>query len=175
MKKVLYILIAVAALSTALFYASSCKKLLSKDVEISDELIFSIGGSGSVEAEDGQEQVLYKGDLEIDLYSEFEKAGISKNLIKSFILNKGRIEVLSPKDFDLSLLDTVKLYLGEKSNLVAISSGVENGVLRFNIQNPELFKKLEGEKLHIIITGTKPVGEVQLKLVTDYVAQVSLF
>ena len=174
MKKVISILIALAALSTALFYAHSCKKLLSRDVEISNVLKFSTVGSKSVETKAEEEFVLYEGDLEINLASELEKAGISKNIIKSLTMKKGQIKVVSPNDFNLTLLNTVRLYFGDKGNLVASSSGIENGVLTFIIHKPELLEKLNGEKLHIIITGTKPVDQVELELITDYVVKVSL-
>lgn len=174
MRKVNYLLIALAAFSTALFYAPSCKKLLSKDVEVRNELVFSTGGSELVETSEKKESVLYEGDLEINLASEIEKAGISKNIIKSMVLKQVQIKVVSPSGFDLTLLETVKLYLVDRDNVVASSSGIENGVLIFTIHEPELFEKLNGEKLHIILTGTKPVEQVKLELTTDYVAKLSL-
>lgn len=175
MKKIIYIAFAIAALFAGLFYSQSCKKLLSKEIEVKNELEFEVTGTRSVVTKAGEEDavVLYEGDLDINLNAEIEKVGISKNIVKALSLKKGQIVAVS-SGFNLTLLNKVKLYFGDKNNLVASSNGVKDGVLTFTIHKPELLQKLNGEKLHIIITGSQPLNNVQLKLITDYVATLSL-
>lgn len=168
-------------LSASLSCKKALDKVLSTEIPIKNSSIrFTVGPASKVSAvvlgtRTGEsENVLYEGDLEVNIVGEIEKQGFSFENIKSFLLEKGTLELVTPSDYDLSGLKDVKLYFGNRDNPVAKADAVSAGKITFSVVNGELLDRLNRDKLHIILTGSLPSKEVTLKLVTDYLAKLSL-
>ena len=168
-------------LSASLSCKKALDKVLSTEIPIKNSSIrFTVGPASKVSAavsgtRTGEsENVLYEGDLEVHIVGEIEKQVFSFENIKSFLLEKGTLELVTPSDYDLSGLKDVKLYFGNRDNPVAKADAVSAGKITFSVVNGELLDRLNRDKLHIILTGSLPSKEVTLKLVTDYLAKLSL-
>lgn len=173
MKRIILISLSLIALMTIMPLSSSCKKLLSKNVNFDNqEFQFNIKGSGTKAA--GSENVLYEGNLNFDVVTELQKHGLTQKNLKSFLMKNGKLELVQPAGFKMTVFNGMKLYFGTQKSLVATVNDVKDNVAIFTINNPDLLDKINEGKLYITVTGPKPVSDVTVKLVADYVANIGL-
>ncbi len=167
-----------------IFGSTSCKKALenalSTEIPITGKsIVFEVdAATKSAEASATRagetEEVLYEGDLKINIAAELKKQGFSFENIKSFLITQGTIEEAAPSGFDMKGFVGAKLYFENKTKLVAKAEKIEGNKVRFTIVNGELLDKLKEDNLHIILTGVRPNKKLKLRLVMDYKAKVSL-
>ena len=175
MKKFINIITMAIALVAILQVTGSCSKVLSKDIAINNvKLQFDIEGTKPKAGE--TEDVLYEGDLDINITAELEKQGLSAKNLKSLNLKNGRLELVSPAGFDMNVFKGMKLYFGDNDNkvIVAKANEVKNNVAYFTINASGLKKFLNNDKIHITITGPRPIDNVRVTLITDYVVNIGL-
>lgn len=166
----------IGLLVLAITAVASCKKMLedvlSKEVAIENRSVTFTVDPGTRAGE--TEETLYDGVLEMNVAKELEDNGFSFENIKSFVLKKGTLELVTPSDYNMDGFLSAKLYFDNKDKLVARAEKVEGSKVRFTVVNGELLDQLKEDRLHIILTGQRPLKKVTLKLIMDYAARVSL-
>ena len=160
MKKIIIFISALIVFIAVVPFLSSCSKIF----------LFEIIGGAKID----EEQVIYEGDMEMDLVPELKKQGFSEKNLKSLLIKKGKLVLVKPVGFDMKEFKGVKLYFGDKNLFVATADEVKENALYFNVNNPDLLSKLSQDKLHIILTGKKPANNVEVKFVADYVANIGI-
>lgn len=171
MKKIIIFISALIVFIAVVPFFVSCSKILNKNIELNNkEFRFEIIGGAKID----EEQVIYEGDMEMDLVPELKKQGFSEKNLKSLLIKKGKLVLVKPVGFDMKEFKGVKLYFGDKNLFVATADEVKENVLYFNVNNPDLLSKLSQDKLHIILTGKKPANNVEVKFVADYVANIGI-
>ena len=171
MKKIIIFISALIVFIAVVPFLSSCSKILNKNIELNNkEFRFEIIGGAKID----EEQMIYEGDMEMDLVPELKKQGFSEKNLKSLLIKKGKLVLVKPLGFDMKEFKGVKLYFGDKNLFVATADEVKENALYFNVNNPDLLSKLSQDKLHIILTGKKPANNVEVKFVADYVANIGI-
>lgn len=180
MKKIIIFISALIVFIAVVPFLSSCSKILNKNIELNNkEFQFEIIGGAKID----EEQVIYEGDMKMDLVPELKKQGFSEKNLKSFLIKKGKLVLVKPIGFDMKEFKGVKLYFGDKNLFVvtadevkevATADEVKENALYFNVDNPDLLSKLSQDKLHIILKGKKPTKNVEVKFVADYVANIGI-
>ncbi len=174
MKKEIKLLGMTACLVLLLF---SCKpETFTKEFPVNDKVIeFEVAAAERGEAA-RTEEILYEGDLTVNVASIVEQSGFSFDHIKSFIIEQGSVELVAPEGFDMNHFIGMKLYFENQNQLVARADVLDtNGTIKLSIVNGNLLDKLKENKLHLIVTGVRPNVMVKLKLRTNYLVGVSLF
>lgn len=170
--KILKISVLLLAVATLFSCKKTLENVLSKEIEINDRSVtFTVKPSTRAGE---NEETIYDGVLQMSMAAELEKNGFSFENIKSFVLKKGTLELVTPSGYDMEDFKTVKLYFDSKSKLVARGDKVEGDKVQFTVVDGDLLDQLKEDSLHIILTGQRPSKEVKLKLVMDYGAKVSL-
>lgn len=166
----------IGVLVLAIVAVTSCQQVLeqvlSKEIPIKNRSVTFTVEPGTRADED--EETLFDGVLEINVAEELEKNGFSFDNILSFVLKAGTLELVTPSDYNMDGFLSAKLYFDNKNKLVATAEKVEKNKVLFTIVNVNLLDQLRDDRLHIILTGQRPLKKVTLKLIMDYAARVTL-
>lgn len=172
MKKII-LTISIAVSALLLF---SCKpEKLTRDFSIKDQVVEFVVTPAKKGNAVRMEEVLYEGDLIINIAQIVEQSSFSFDHIKSLILEKGSVELIALAGFDMNHFIGMKLYFENRNQLVAQADVFEaDGVIRLSVINGDLLDKLKENHLHVIVAGVRPDRAVTLRLRTNYVVGVSL-
>lgn len=146
------------------------------------EIIFEIPGEDAAQRANkypsapAAEVELLNTLLKLNLADVARENGYDFDRIVELLLTKAELELISPAGFNMGVFDKLKLYIEDRTKLVAQAEKVKGNVVIIKIVNGDLLTKFKEDNLHIILTGeTMPKERVKLKLKTSYQAKIKVY